>query len=36
MNAASGRMFAVMIHCDSSSEPPRSFTARGTASGTAV
>ncbi len=36
MNAASGRMFAVRIHCDSSIEPPRSLTARGVARGTAV
>ena len=29
-------MFAVSSHCDSSSDPPRSLTARGVASGTAV
>ena len=36
ISAASGRMFAVSSHCDSSSDPPRSLTARGVASGTAV
>lgn len=36
MKAASGRMFAVRIHCDSSIDPPRSLTARGVARGTAV
>lgn len=36
MKAASGRMLAVRIHCDSPSVPPRSSTARGVASGTAV
>jgi hypothetical protein len=34
--AGSGRMFAVRIHCDSSIVPPRSSTAAGIASGTAV